>query len=411
MKAVQFKVSIPRWVFCKIFEKIWGNIHLSRFSLTHYVDIPEPQLANAPNEEWVKIKTRLSGICGSEVGLIYLQDSPALTPFLSSPYVLGHENMGIIDEKGKKVKGFEVGDRVIINGVLPCRVRGIEPECELCAQGQFTSCLNFTKGNLSPSLYSFTCRDTGGGWSSHYLAHEFQLYHVPDSVSDEDAMLVEPLTCGLQSISRCYPKDTDTVLIFGAGMIGIAVVAALRALGSKAHIIVLAKYKFQGEWCEKYGADEIIYLRDGDYYEQLAKSLNVTLKKPELGKRVVVDGGADVVYECVGNDTAVNDALRFTKPNGKLALIGLVGKTKKVDWSFSWFKDLTMIGTNAMCTMVYQGERIPTFQLALNFLEEGQLELKPLLSQKFKLEDWKDAIKAVRAKGRHKIVKAAFAFD
>ncbi|HUX98135.1 MAG TPA: alcohol dehydrogenase catalytic domain-containing protein [Candidatus Deferrimicrobium sp.] len=411
MKAVQFKVSVPRYIFCKLFGKISKSVYYGPFSMLKYVDIPEPQLTNMPNEEWVKIQTKLSGFCGSELNTIFLHDSPSLTPWSSSPFIFGHENCGLIEEKGKLVKGFEIGDRVTVNPMLPCRTRGFEKVCELCERGQFSSCLNFTKGNIAPGLDNFTCRDTGGGWSPYFLAHQFQLYHVPDAVSDEDAMLVEPFSSALHNVMKCYPKDTDTILIIGAGMIGIGVLAALRALDCKARIIVLAKYKFQGEICEKYGADEIIYLREGDYYDSLAKSLKVELQKPALGKRVPVDGGADIVYECVGTDFTMNDALRFTKPGGKLGLIGLVGNTKKVDWSFAWFKELTLYGTNTESTEIYQGESIPTFQLVLNWLAEGKIELKPLLTHKFKLVDYKKAIKLLTKKGGNNLVKLAFNFD
>ncbi len=411
MKALQFDVSIPRYVLCKLFGKISKSVYYGPLSMLHYRDIPEPQLSNAPTDEWVKVQTKLSGFCGSEMNTIFLRDSPSLTPFTSSPFIMGHENYAIIAEKGKKIKGFEEGDRVIINPMLPCETRGIDPVCELCAKGQFSSCLNFTKGNLAPGLDNFTCRDTGGGWSPYFLAHQFQLHHVPDSVSDEDAALVEPYCSSLHGVMQCPPEDTDTVLVIGAGMIGIAVVSALRALGSKARIIVLAKYPFQGEWCEKFGADEIIYLREGDYYDNLAKTLNVELQKPELGKRVPVNGGADVVYECVGLDTTMNDALRFTKPGGKLGLIGLVGKTSKVDWSFAWFKELTIYGTNTSSTEVYNGEPIHTFQLALDWLTEGKIELKPLLTQKMKLDDYKKAIKMMMNKSKKKLVKLAFYYD
>ncbi len=412
MKALQFDVSVARYVLCKMFGKISKGVYYRRpFSMLHYVDIPEPQLSDAPNDEWVKIHTKLSGFCGSEMNTIFLHDSPSLTPFSSSPFIMGHENYGLIAEKGAKVEGFEEGDRVIVNPMLPCETRGIKPVCELCEKGIFSSCLNFTEGNLSPGLDNFTCRDTGGGWSPHFLAHRFQLHHVPDNVSNEEAALVEPYCSSLHGVMHCIPEDSDTVLVIGAGMIGITVVSALRALGSKARIIVLAKYPFQGEKCEAYGADEIIYLREGDYYDALAKSLNVELQKPALGKRVPVNGGADVVYECVGNDTTVNDALRWTKPSGKLGLIGLVGKSSNVDWSFAWFKELTLYGTNTSSTELYNGERIHTFQLALNWLKEGKIDIKGLMTHKLKLQDYKKAIKMMMHKSKHKLIKLAFEYD
>lgn len=411
MKAVQFHVTIPRFIYATIFGKLFKSAHYGPFSMLKYVDVPEPQVSDAPNDEWVKIRTKLSGVCGSELNTIFLHDSPALEAYTSSPFTFGHENIGIITEKGKEVKGFEVGDRVAIHPMLPCKTRGIEKVCELCEKGEFSSCLNFTKGNLPPGFDNMLCRDIGGGWSPYFLAHQFQLYKLPDSVSNENGVMVEPFCTSLHSVLRCFPKDTDTVLVIGAGMIGITVIAALRALGTKARIVVLAKYKFQGDWCKKYGADDIIYLREGDYYENLANLLGVTLKKPILGKRIVVDGGFDVIYECVGNDTAVNDALRFAKPGGSIVLIGLVGTTKKVDWSFSWFKELYLFGTNTSSTELFNGERIPTFQLAINWMAEGKIDLEPLLSRKLKLDDYKKAIKMMTEKGKHKIVKIVFEFD
>jgi threonine dehydrogenase-like Zn-dependent dehydrogenase len=411
LKALQFEVSVPRYILCKLFGKISKSVYYGPLSMLHYKDIPEPQLSDAPNEEWVKIQTKLSGFCGSEMNTIFLHDSPSLTPWTSSPFVMGHENYGIITEKGKQVNGFEEGDRVIINPMLPCKTRGFEQDCELCEQGKFSACLNFTKGNLSPGLDNFVCRDTGGGWSPYFLAHRFQLHHVPDSVSNEDAVLVEPFCSSLHGVMHCLPKDSDTVLIIGAGMIGIGAVAALRALECKSRIIVLAKYKFQGELCQKYGADEIVFLREGDYYQNLAKTLGVQLEKPALGKRVVVDGGADIVYECVGNDITMNDALRFAKSGGKVGLIGLIGQTSKVDWSFAWFKELTLYGTQTSSTEIYQDERIPTFQLALNWLEEGKIELNPLLTHKMKLDKYKNAIKMMLHKSKNQLVKLVFEYD
>ncbi|MHA1264499.1 MAG: zinc-dependent alcohol dehydrogenase [Candidatus Helarchaeota archaeon] len=411
MKALQFDVSVARYILCKFFGKISKSVYYGPLSMLHYREVPEPQLSNAPTNEWVKIQTKLSGFCGSEMNTIFLHDSPSLTPWTSSPFIMGHENYGIIVEKGRQVEGFEEGDRIIINPMLHCKTRGFEQECELCAQGQFSACLNFTKGNLSPGLDNFVCRDTGGGWAPYFLAHKFQLYHVPDAVSDEDAVLVEPFCSSLHAVMHCLPKDTDTVLILGAGMIGICAVAALRALECNARIIVLAKYKFQGALCQKYGANEVVYLREGDYYDQLAELLGVELQKPALGKRVVVDGGADVVYECVGTDTSMNDALRFTKSGGKVGLIGLIGKTTNVDWSFAWFKELTLYGTQTSSTELYKDERIPTFQLALNWLKEGTLELKPLLTHRLKLENYKKAIKLMLNKNRHQLVKLAFQYD
>ena len=101
--------------------KRWRGLYTSPFSCTRLVDIPEPQL---PTPEWVKVRTRLSGICGSDLATITAKGSPYFSPFTSTPFVLGHEIVGEIAETGDAVEGFPVGARVVIEPVLSCPVRG-----------------------------------------------------------------------------------------------------------------------------------------------------------------------------------------------------------------------------------------------------------------------------------------------
>ena len=202
-----------------------------------------------------------------------------------------------------------------------------------------------------------SCQDTGGTWSPEFVAHRFQLFHVPDNISDENAVLVDPFCSSLHPVMRNMPRDEDTVLVLGAGIIGICAVAALRAMGSRARILVLAKYRFQGELAQHYGADEIIYLKDGDAYRAVADKTGGRLYKPILGKRVMV-GGADIVYECVGSDSSLDDSLRFAKEGGKVVLIGLAGMAKGIDWTPMWFRELTIAGNWGYGDEQYQGKTL-----------------------------------------------------
>ena len=149
--------------------KRWRSLYTSPFSCTRLVDIPEPQL---PTPEWVKVKTRLSGICGSDLATITAKGSPYFSPFTSTPFVLGHEIVGDVAETGDAVDGFSVGARVVIEPALSCQVRGISPPCHQCRNQRFANCENITKGNISAGVQTGYCRDTGGGWSRYVLAHQ-----------------------------------------------------------------------------------------------------------------------------------------------------------------------------------------------------------------------------------------------
>jgi len=409
MKALQFVLTIPRYLFGRAAGPLYAPAYYSRFSCVQLRDVREPQLLGP---DWVKVRTHYGGICGSDLGgLVRLHLSLSLSPFGSYPFTMGHEQVGTITEAGEGVEGHALGQRVVVDPMLPCPVRGIDLPCSACQAGEWSRCQNFAEGNLSPGASLGSCADTGGSWSSYFVAHKFQLFALPDSVSDENALLIEPFTIALHAVARCFPDDEDTVLVMGVGTAGLCAVAALRCLGSRAHIIVLAKYPFQGQLAERYGADRVVILRDSDYYQALADATGGRLYKPILGKRVMI-GGADVVYDCVGTDGSLDDALRFVKAGGRLALIGTIGQTRKVDWTPLWFQELSVRGINFACALEeHEGERLRTFQWAIRWMAQGRLDLSPLLTHRFRLEDYKRALAVAMSKGRNRAVKVAFEFD
>ena len=427
MKAIQLIKSIPRYVLTKAVGAIYPPVFWSPLAMLQYREVPEPAL---PGPQWVKMKTRYGGICGSDMSTIFLKDSPALSVFVSFPFTLGHENAGVIAEVGalplsppkpalssveglggmKGGKGFAPGERVVAEPLLPCATRGIEPPCEFCQQGEFSLCQNFTKGDLAPGFGIGSCRDTGGSWGSCFVAHQSQLFRVPDNVSDENALMLEPFSVTLHAVMRNFPKDDDTVLVLGAGVIGLCTVAALRTLGSGARVIVVAKYPFQGEMAQGFGEDEVVYLREGDYFQALAEATGGKLYKPLLGKRVLV-GGADVVYECVGSANSIDDSLRLTRSGGTVVLVGLAAIPKGVDCTPIWLNELTIKGSYWCSTETVRGRRVRTFQLALDWMAEGKLDLAPMVTHRFRLDDYKRALAVTADKGRHQVVKSVFVFD
>lgn len=407
MKAVQLIESIPRYVLTKALGAVYPPIFWSPLAMLQYREVPELPL---PGPQWVRIKTRYGGICGSDMGTIFLKDSPALSAFVSFPFTLGHENVGIIAEVGQQVESFAPGDRAVVEPLLPCATRGIEPPCEFCQRGEFSLCQNFTEGNLAPGFAIGACRDTGGSWSPSFVAHQSQLFPVPENVSDENALIVEPFSTALHAVMRNLPKDDDTVLVLGAGVIGLCTVAALRALGSGARVIVVAKYPFQGEMAQQFGADEVVYLREGDYFQALAEAMGGKLYKPLLGKRVMV-GGADIVYECVGSANSIDDSLRLTRSGGTVVLMGLAAIPKGVDWTPIWLNELTIKGSYWCGTETFQGRRMRTFQLALDWMAEGKLDLASMVTHRFRLDDYKRALTVTANKRRHQVIKSVFLFD
>ena len=137
---------------------------------------------------WARIRVRLSGICGSDLGALSGRTSLYFSGVVSMPFVPGHEVVGdLIDD----CEDLPAGTRVVLDPVLACAARGVEP-CGSCREGATNRCDSVTVGHISPGLQTGYCADTGGGWSLSLVAHESQLYAVPDGMSDEAAVMVEP---------------------------------------------------------------------------------------------------------------------------------------------------------------------------------------------------------------------------
>ncbi|MFW9905187.1 MAG: zinc-binding dehydrogenase [Candidatus Thorarchaeota archaeon] len=406
MKALRFHASIPRYITTKLLGKITKSAYLSFFPATRLEEIPEPIL----RKNWVKIQTIYAGICGSDVNTILLRESPLLEPLCSFPAVLGHENVGIVQDSN--IPKVDIGDRIVLDPILSCTPRSIEPICQNCEKGNTVQCENFDRGNLSPAFDIGWCKDTGGAFSQFYLAHKSQVHKVPENVSNENAVLVEPFTIGIHAVLRNYPKDSDTVIVMGAGVIGLMVITALRALGSKARIIAIDKNEFQGKLAvEKAGADSFIQVAKG-YYKRIAEEFDTRLYKPILEKKeLIVGGGADVIFECVGLPSSIEDALRFTKAGGRMILIGNPHKIG-VDWSLIWSRELQIVGSFGSTFEKEGGKSKHAFDLALDMMTSGIVDISWMITHIFDFpQDYKKAFKFSMDKARYKVIKAIFAFE
>ncbi|MEX1248635.1 MAG: alcohol dehydrogenase catalytic domain-containing protein [Anaerolineales bacterium] len=404
MRAVQFTFSYPRYGLGLALGHWVPGILWSGASCTVMRVVPEPAL---PGPDWVKVKTRLGGICGTDLGAIYLKTSPYYSPFSSFPFTFGHENVGTIAELGADVKGWKPGQRVVVNPILACEARGFKNLCEYCARGEINRCQRFTEGALAPAIMTGTARDTGGSWSAAFVAHRSQLYAVPDAVSDEDAVMVEPFACGLHAALIDFPRDDETILILGAGTMGLVTLAALRGLGSQARILVSARYDNQAEAAQRLGATEVLR---GNLYAQVAERTGAKILKPLLGKPVV-EGGVDRVYECVGSDRSLDDANRLARSGGKVVLVGIPGLAKGVDWTAIFAQELTVLAARQFHNAeAYQTKKWRAFDLALDLMAGGKVELGWMVSRKYALADYKRALNDLAQKGSKGIIKAAFEF-
>lgn len=408
MKAVQFNFTYVRYGLGLALGRLFPSILWNGLSTTAMREVSVPEM---PGPDWLRVSTHLGGICGTDLGTIHLHTSPYYSPFSSFPFTFGHENVGNISELGGSVGDWNIGDRIVVEPTLWCAPRGFAKKdwCAYCARGEINRCQHYALGDLSPGIMIGAARDTGGSWSSQFVAHKSQLYRLPDSVSDENALMVEPFACGLHAVLIDFPADDETILIIGAGTIGLVTLAALRALGSKSRILVAARYDFQAEAARKLGADEV--LTEKGLYAEVAELSGASLLKPTIGKRVVV-GGVDRTYECAGSDRALDDANRLTRSGGTVVIVGVPGIAKGVDWTAIFSQELKVIAADRYSHREqYQGKTWRTFDLALNLMTHNDADLSWMVSRRYAVDDFAKALSHLENKRAHPIIKAVFVFE
>ncbi len=401
MQTIYVDVDIPRVLATRALSKVWPGAYLSAISPVHFVTLPDPPL---PGPYSVRVRNRLSLICGTDLHMVYVDADPRVAPAVlpgNKRTYLGHELCGEVIEAGDAVTRVRVGDRVTLRYPYPsCRTQGIEPLCRYCERGDYYLCENQSVGCGAPSI--------GGGWGDQLIVHEDQLYRPPDALSDEEIALIEPAAVGIHAVLQALPRPGDHALVLGCGIIGLMTVQALRALAPEAHVTALARYPFQAEAARRLGAHEVRTRADG--YTVTAEITGARLYRGMLGSAMLL-GGFDVVYDCVGTGRTVTDTLRWARAGGCVVLVGLQFKPLTVDLTPVWYQEVRLLGAMAHGMEQWQGEQIGTFELATRLFQARKLTAEGLITHRFPLSRWREAIETAAAKRRHQAIKVAFTFQ
>ncbi|WP_287155168.1 alcohol dehydrogenase catalytic domain-containing protein [Candidatus Solincola tengchongensis] len=403
MKALVFEYNIPKYLLTGALARRWPQVLTTGLAPAGVREIEDPRL---PGPEWVKVRPRLSGFCGSDLSIVLCRESLTLAPFSSFPFVIGHEVCGEIAEVGEAVEGFEPGDRVTVMPVLGCRQRGIDPPCPMCARGRYQLCENFTEGSLPAGMLEGNTAEVHGYISEMGLAHVSQIYKVPAGVSDENAVLTEPFATTLHMVLANRPQPGETVLVFGCGVMGLCTIAALRALCADVKVLAAEVDPFHSQVAREMGAEEVLRPGGKDFYRRVAELTGAKMHTPLLVKPLLV-GGVDRVFDAVGNTETVHTSLRILKSGGWYNMLG-IGEPKHIDWTPVWLKELTLRGIYAYQEEEWEGERVHTFALALRLFEEGKVDLSRLVTHRFRLEDYPRALEVALNKGKHQAIKVVF---
>ena len=355
----------------------WGPLDL--------VDDDPPALVG---DGWHRVWPRLTGICGSDVATIEGHSSRYFEDYVSFPFIPGHE---IVAERAD-------GRRVVIEPVLGHEARGFPPPFAGAAPGDGDDYRHLVCGHLEPGIQIGFCESTGGGWATELIAHESQLHDVPDWMSDELAVLIEPVAGGVHAALRAGVNDGDTVAVVGAGTMGLVSLAALRRLTDPGSLIIGAKYAPQREMAHELGADVVVEP------SELRRAVRRATGSFMIGEQL--SGGADVVIDAVGSEASIAAAIAICRPRGRVVLLGMPA-TVSLDLTGLWHRETELVGCYTYGTETLpDGRRATSFELAMELA--GKVPFDRLVSGAYPLARYRDAIAHAADAGPRGAVKIVF---
>jgi len=304
-----------------------------------------------PEKNEVLLTMHSVGICGSDIH--YLKQGRIGDFVVTKPMVLGHEGSGIVAEVGSGVTHLKKGDRVAIEPGVPCRI------CDFCKSGRY---------NLCPDIFFCATPPDDGSLSRYYKHAADFCYKLPDHVSFEEGALLEPLSVGVHACTRAGITMADKVLILGAGPIGLVSLLVAKSAGA-GKIAVTDLDENRLKMASQLGADEVFIVKSRDGREVAE----------EIKKKF---GQATRTLECSGAESSIQTGIFATKAGGVLVVVGMGKSEVKIPLTDALVREVDIRGIFRYANC---------YPKALELITSGKIDVKPLVTHRFKLEQSHDA--------------------
>ncbi len=305
------------------------------------------------------VRVALAGLCGTDYR-IWSGDRP-----VSYPLIMGHEFVGRVEAVGGNVQHLQVGQRVVAEPNYSCG------RCPLCLEGNRNLCPRRTTVGI----------DVDGAFADLARLPAKCCWPVADSVSDDEAVIAEPLAVVVRAVNRVSPKPHETAAVVGAGTLGLLALQVLRASGAR--VLVVSRSTRRFALARELGAGETHAVADGPL--------------DAVARRFSGREGVDLVVETAGTADAVNHAVSLVRPGGRIVLTGLPHEPTTLSFFPVVRHEITIVGS-----MIYQDE----FPQALGLLEAGRVRTGPLLTHRFDLDGIDAAFAAHREPDSIKVTVA-----
>ena len=399
VRTMVLEITVPRVILTRFLGRFWKEACFATTSPLRLMAIPEPQL---PAPGWVRVRNRLCGICGSDLHQLLVDTSldvaPVALPSHQRVY-LGHEMVGEVIEVGGAGTGLNVGERVVRWGRGDdCLARGRGELCPACSRGHRVLCQWASE--------SREYEPVGGGFGDTFITPASTLLRVPTDLPDELAIFTEPAAVAIHAAWRHRARAGEQVLVIGCGTIGFLLIQAVRILQPQCKITAVAQFSWQAEMARIFGADHT-FLAGDDGFAEVARLTGAQLYEGRARNRMLL-GGFDIVFDVVGTEPTLNNALRWTRAGGTVVLVGVNLHRMSLDVTPVWYQEVDLIGAVGHDVVTWEGETLSTFELAMRWMRADKLNCEGLLTHRFPLERYREAFMTAVDKRRHRSIKVVF---
>lgn len=328
-----------------------ANIYRGNGGLS-YEDIPIPEI----DDDEILLKVEICGLCKTDVKKIK-------NDLLEPPRIFGHEIVGTIADVGRKIKAWKEGDRVAVFHHVPCLT------CFYCREGKYSLCKTYRTVDTSAGFVP-----SGGGFAECVkvprLVVERGLIKIPDNVSFEEAVFIEPTNCCLKAVKKANIQLGDYVMVLGQGPIGLTHNQLAKLWGAKVIATDLVDYRL--EKAKEFGADYTFNARN--------RRLSDGIKEVTKGK------GADIAIVAVESIEALEQALEAVRPGGKVVVFGEVGKGKRLslDPNIIYGSEIELIGSYS--------SSFTHHELSAEIVFERKIKTTEMITHRYKLKDLAEAV-------------------
>ncbi|KAE8372568.1 D-xylulose reductase A [Aspergillus bertholletiae] len=328
------------------------GIHKVKFE-----DRPIPELNDAHD---VLVNVRYTGICGSDVH--YWEHGSIGQFVVKDPMVLGHESSGIISKVGSAVTTLKVGDHVAMEPGIPCR------RCEPCKAGKYNLCEKMAFAATPPY---------DGTLAKYYVLPEDFCYKLPENINLQEGAVMEPLSVAVHIVKQANIVPGQSVVVFGAGPVGLLCCAVAKAFGSP-KVIAVDIQKGRLEFAKKYAATSIFEPSKVPALENADRIVN----ENDLGR------GADVVIDASGAEASVHTGIHVLRPGGTYVQGGMGRNEITFPIMAACTKELNVRGSFRYGSGDYK--------LAVNLVASGKVSVKELITGVVSFEDAEEAFQEVK---------------